>query len=187
MIDISLLSDSVSVLSEIGNGIVRLYSIPEERRKHYHSIVDETFTVLDHAVLCVIQRLSDCLRIRDEYGDAAFMIDIRALQSVSDWEKIERDVRLCHGLRQAGNNMRHVISNIGDSISLSDKNHFWQLVNVVLEGETTLANQIAHMLYHLSNVIDADIAYEDTQICLRELKNLRNSLIVSQVDIMRQI
>jgi len=187
MIDISLLSDAVSVLSEIGGGIVRLSSLPSERRSHYHSIVDETFTVLDHALLCVIQRLSDCMRIHSEYGANAFMIDVRALQSVNDWEKLERDVRLCHSLRKAGGEMRHLMSNLNDRISLSDMNKFWQLVNVVVKGETTLDNQIANMLYQLSHISDAEIALDEITSCLKELKNLRSVLIASQVDIMRQI
>jgi len=187
MIDISMFSDAVSIVKEIGSGVVNLASLPKNRREHYHAIVDETFTLLDHALLCVIHRLADCVRIQKEYGDAAFMTELRSLQSVSDWEKIERDVRLCHSLRKASGEMRGLISNIGDKLSLSDTGKFWYLVNVVLEGETTMANQIANMLYHLSNLADPSEALDTTSECLRGLKSLRRDLIESQVELMKQV
>lgn len=187
MIDIALFTDAVTIVKEIGNGIVNLSSLPAKRRKHYHEIVDDTFTLLDHAILCVIQRLSDCIRIHREYGSETFLKEIQSLQSVNDWEKIERDVRLCQSLRQSGEQMRHLISNIGDKVSLSDMTKFWNLVNCVLEGETTMANQIAHMLESLSNMSDASVAFDETTQCLAELKALRLNLITSQVEIMQQI
>lgn len=187
MIDISMFSDAVSIVKEIGNGIISLSSLPKNRREHYHAIVDETFTLLDHALLCVIQRLADCIRIQKEYGDAAFMTELRSLQSVSDWEKIERDVRLCRSLRKSSGEMRHLISNIGDKLSLSDMGKFWNLVNVVLEGETTMANQIANMLYHLSNLADPSEALDTTGECLNSLKTLRRELIETQVELMKQV
>lgn len=187
MIDISMFADAISIVKEIGNGIVNLSSLPKDRREHYHSIVDETFTLLDHSLLCVIQRLADCVRIQKEYGNVAFMTELRSLQSVSDWEKIERDVRLCHSLRKSSGEMRHLISNIGDRLSLSDMTKFWNLVNCVLEGETTMANQIANMLYHLSNLSDSSEALEATNECLNNLKNLRRDLIETQVELMKQV
>lgn len=187
MIDISMLSDAVSIVKEIASGIPKLTSLPKDRRERYHTIVDETFTLLDHALLCVIQRLSDCVRIQREHGNAAFMIEIQSLQSVNDWEKIERDVRLCHSLRQASGEMRHLISNIGDKLSLSDMTKFWNLVNIVLEGETTMANQIAYMLSQLSNMSDPVDALEATGSCLKNLRNLRLDLIEAQVELMKQV
>jgi hypothetical protein len=187
MIDVSLFSDAISIVKEIGNGVVGLVSLPQKRREEYHAVVDETFTLLDHALLCVIQRLSDCVRIQKEYGDIAFATELRSLQSVSDWEKIERDVRLCHSLRKASGEMRSLISNIGDKLSLSDTNKFWYLVNVVLEGEVTMATQIANMLYHLSNIADLSEALDTTNECIQDLKSLRRDLIETQVELMKQI
>jgi hypothetical protein len=115
------------------------------------------------------------------------MTELRSLQSVSDWEKIERDVRLCHSLRKSSGEMRHLISNIGDKLSLSDMTKFWNLVNVVLEGETTMANQIANMLYHLSNLSDPSEALDATNECLVRLKSLRLDLIEAQVELMKQV
>jgi len=187
MIDISMFSDAVSIVKEIGTGIASIASFPAKKREQYYVIVDETFTLLDHALLCVIQRLSDCTRTQREYGDVAFMTELRSLQSVSDWEKIERDVRLCQALRKASGDMRNLMSNIGSKLSLSDMTKFWQLVNIVLEGETTMANQIANMLYSLSNLSDPSDALNETNACLQELKNLRLELIEAQVELMKQI
>ncbi|MBS1722445.1 MAG: hypothetical protein JSS66_05500 [Armatimonadetes bacterium] len=187
MLDFSILAEAVGVLKELGDGLTKLTGLPKERREHYRQVLDETFTVLDQALLLVTGRLADTLRVRVQNGDQAFMVELAQLQYVQEWEKLERDVRLCRSLREQSDEMRHLFSNIGDRLALKDPNSFWRMVACVLEGERTLADQITEMLSGLSRVIDPKVAAEGVKQGVETLRVLRRQLIESQIELSKEV
>jgi len=177
MIDFSIFSDSVDAIIEVGEGVVALTSLPAHSQESYMAVVDKTVALLDHYILLVTHRLSDCLLLSAD-GYHAFLNDLSRLQMASDWEKMERDARLCRALRDAGDEMRHLFSSTRFQLSLGDNHKFWILINHVLEGKTLFTSHLAQTLHGLSQITDVDLAKNELSASISALNYIRVKLIV---------
>ena len=52
---------TVDSLAKVGKGIIAIKDIPANQRKEYLTIVDDTFTLLDNAILLIVSRLTNLL------------------------------------------------------------------------------------------------------------------------------
>ena len=184
------LSAMINSVMELGKAAVALKDVPDKQREHYREIIDETYSLLDSALMLIIRRLGDLLLI-EETDKARFANELKRLDNYGEWEQLERDVRLCRPLRAASREMESIHTKLKDKISIKDRESLDHLIRYILrEGEGSLANFISSSLYELSTKLDeacdrsevykrAIDAVHKTRDTLREE---RKRLIQSQVD-----
>lgn len=167
------LSDMVGSAIELGGAAAALKYVPEERRKHYREVIEETFSLLDSALMLIVRRLKDILLIA-ESDKARFADELKRLDNIEEWEQLERDVRLCRSLRIASREMDSLQAELKDRISIKDRETLRYLIQIVLrEGEGSLAQFISSSLYSLSNKLNA--AGEPSEVYARAVEAVRKT------------
>lgn len=165
---IEIFSDMINAVKEIA----RLAALPEEEREYYRGVVSETYELLHDAISLVRIRLGNLLQIDDH---DVFIRELRGLDNLDEWIKIEQKVRLCHKLRAAGREMQGLRRRLRGRIAVRSWKDFRLLVALVLEREETLAEFIRHSLSHLASMSDgaarSSTGYEEAREAVRETKN----------------
>ena len=191
--NIKIFSDAIGVLKEVGKGVAALKDLPGKERDHYREVISETYSLLDSAVILVLNRLGDLLQIEE---DDVFIRELRGLNNYDEWTGIERAVRLCSNLRAAGREMRKFESKLIDRIALTSPNDFFHLVRVILEqGEKALANFISESLSRLADMADgaeqSAAGFSEAKGAVREtrdaLRKERENLIASEIEFYKYI
>ena len=184
------LSGMISSVIELGKAAVALKDVPVEQRKHYRDIIDETYSLLDSALMLLIRRLGDLLLIAEK-DKAKFADELKRLDNFQEWEQLERNVRLCRPLREAAAEMDSLQTKLKNKISLKDQQTLQRLINYVLrQGEASLAEFLSRSLYDLASIRleepgKASEVYNNAVAAVRkkrdELKLERRKLIESQI------
>jgi hypothetical protein len=88
--------DTVDTISNTAKNFIdigeRLVKLPTNERQYYRTVLSETYRLLDNALLIPINRLSKILATSDK---TVFVNELRLLEDMQEWRKIERDVNLC--------------------------------------------------------------------------------------------
>jgi len=147
----SVFGEAVGTVSTIAGKLVNL---PKAERSRYRAVLGDTFRLLDSAILLVDNRLRDIYFNPELQEPTKFANELQKLGLAEDWHAVEREVRLCHGLRAASSEMRTIPSGILSRLSIQDANAFWSLVSDVLEGESRLADHLTSRLKSLCDLAD---------------------------------
>lgn len=142
---IEIFAGAVKSLHDLAKAIFALKDIPGKERDKYRALLHDTFTLLDSAILLVINKLSDLLILADTDRDR-FLLGLKSLDNIPEWEKLARDVRLCHPLRAASSELDRIIWNFQDQLILKDHAAVSHLISDVLDREGQLAWFISESL-----------------------------------------
>lgn len=189
--DLKIFSDFYATLKQIATDIAGLKGLPEKERCRYRDLIDETFRLLDTALLLIITRLGHILNVADKPDEAEFWQELRGLGNEQDWLKLERDVRLCSNLRAASRQMAHLEDSLKGRLVVKDPQAFGRLVWQVLEGEGSLADFIQHLMADLAalgaGATTAPAAFETAQSKVRTAREAllekRHQLITQQLEV----
>jgi hypothetical protein len=171
-------SKIINSVWELSKAVSSLKDIPKEQRNHYREILDETYNLIDSALLLIINRLGDIVLI-EKTDRSRFRQEVYSLDNYAAWNTLERDVRLCRPLRSMYAEMRSMLTKVRDRISLNDGAALERLVSSILyEGEGSLAAFISESLHNLSVKLDTqDESSEIYKNTLEEILNTRKILI----------
>lgn len=145
-------SDLRDALGTLVKDVSGLADIPKKEREKYLRVLDETMSLLDHALLLMISRLGDLLNMASRSDQKGFTLELRALDNASDWYKIERDVRLCLNLRNTCREMSSLIDNLKAHLSLREPDEIRRLFYLIFGAEVTLADLISTELKGLAQL-----------------------------------
>ena len=191
--EIKVFSDMINALEQVGKGILSIKDLQVRKRQHYRKVIDETYRLLDSAILLVLNRLSNLLLIEKQED---FIRELRGLDNFTEWTNIERQVRLCNNLHTTGREMEDLYNKLIDRISLRNPGEFQNLTWALLyEGEAGLANFISKSLKNLSEMADTAAQssddYEKVRKAVRKTRNAlrkeRLNLISSEIKFINQI
>lgn len=190
--DISIFSDIIDTIEQLGKGVIALKNLPKKERQHYRDVLSETYTLLDSAVGLILCRLGDLLQIEDRKD---FLKELRSLNNFNEWENIERNVRLCSNLRATGREMQGLADKLLLHISLRNSIAFDRLMYQILESEGRLADFIGSSLSHLADMADmaskSSKGYAKAMKAVRETRDAlskeRKSLISSEIEFYKYI
>lgn len=175
---VALFSDAYDTLKKIFVDAAALASIPKEQRDKYRTVLDETFMLIDSAILLVYNRLGDILITASEGNRDKTRNDVarelRRLANVEAWEKLNREVRLCRNLRQTSRDMNGLVNRLKSKLGIQDRNALQMIIDSVLEGEGRLADAIGVKLQSLSAL--APMAKSDLKQVQNTLASARESL-----------
>jgi hypothetical protein len=152
------LNQAIDVVVKVGDGVVKLEKIPGNERQRYRDAVDATFEILEQAVGLLSNRLGDIHNQELDPSRAAdrtkLARELRALNDIDAWHKLEGRVRLCSSLRATGREMKGLRDRLTGRIALKDWKGFDQMVNALLSGESALAQTLVDALFRLSDLED---------------------------------
>ena len=112
-------SEMVDTLVKAWDVVKKAKEFTSDERKKYREVIDNTYTMLDSAILLVLNRLGDIIMTRKR---TEFVNELRGLYNFSEWEQIEKNVRLCKNLRYAGSEMTKIWERYCSTTSLIEPN-----------------------------------------------------------------
>jgi len=182
----------------IAQDIASLENIPRNIRKEYIDVIDETMTLLCTTLEMVMTRLQDLLILARSPADgdrATFITELLNLDYWAEWERVERDFRLCSNLRLRAREMEGLFDNIGSRIGLRDFNSFKEAISRIIWTEAELAGFIVESLREIADLgAFANQSEEKFENAKEEVKKTRDAfrnerlkLIETQIEIMRLI
>ena len=179
----SMFKDMLDSVEQLGKGIQALKDLPPKDRDRYRRVIGETYSLLDSALTMVINRLGDVTYVDD---DDEFSREVRALDNVTEWTQLERDVRLCSNLRATGREMRTLWERLKGRITLKNQGDFDQLVYQCLEqGEGELADFINASLGRLATA-ETQAAPSGIKDLRTEVQQVREALQAERRDLMER-
>jgi hypothetical protein len=167
-IEISVFSDAVTALVDLVKAVSSLKDLPARERERYRSLLHDTFTLLDSAILLVLNKITD-VELLAERNRADFAHGLRSLDHQPEWERMARDVRLCHPLRAASAELNGVVQSLTGRLTLKDPAAVRELIDEVLDREYQLASFISRALTDLAKA-GADL--EEREADLERAKEL---------------
>lgn len=179
-IDFKLFKDLTDALDRVGNWLNSAIQLPYNERKEYRDKLDETFTLIDTALVMVITRLSDIL---DPGHQGDFQSEVRKLGDSQEWLTAERSIRLCASLRATRREMETLKEKATGKISVKDWDALIHEIDEIIEGEDKLAKYISKNLKELSRT-----TYRGNVEMIRDaLKKERNLLIQKEIELLHII
>jgi len=186
-IELNLFSDAYKTLKSVFADARSLLNIPREDREKYRRVLDETFTLLDSAILLVYSRLGDIvIAARQDDSDAGrieLVKELAALGNVEAWETLNRDVRLCRNLRETSREMEGLFKRLRGKLSVQDQAGLDLLIRALLEGEGRLADWIGLKLQSLSALATNARSNPDQVVTI--LENTREALRTERMKLIR--
>jgi len=187
--------DTVKIIAQ---DIATLENIPKNIRKGHIEVIDETMTLLCTTLEMVMTRLQDLLilaRSPEDTDRANFITELQNLDYWPEWERVERDFRLCSNLRLRAREMEGIFGNIGARIGLRDFDSFKDAISRIIWTEAELAGFIGESLREVAELgAHADQSDETFENAKEEVKKARDAfrnermkLIETQIEIMRLI
>jgi hypothetical protein len=170
-------SDLVTMIEQIAKDVVTLKGLPKKERQKALELIDETYRLLDQAILLITTRLSDVLLEAPGKGKMALAYELERLANGKEWLELERDVRLCRSLSTASIEWRRLSGRLGQRLTLHDRPGFNLLVDDILEGERSLADFISRELRGLSKLAETSItSAADRKNALTAVRVMRDAL-----------
>lgn len=181
-------SGAVTTLIELTKAIFALKNVPAKEREQQRKLLHETFSLLDGAILLVMQKLHDLLLLADTERDK-FVAGLKSLGFQPEWERMARDVRLCQPLRAASSELERLVGSLGPRLSLKDPGAIYTLIGEVLDREGQLASFISRAFQDLASraddLSDAKADLRPTRELVRKylhaLRHERDALIRAEI------
>jgi hypothetical protein len=146
---------------------------PDKRRTEYSELIDRAFALLVDQVEAVRRALRE---IDDECnaGDQEGVVEhLKRLESSSEWEHMERDMRMCAQLRLLHSRMHGFFGEHADKITGVNRKELLNLINRMIHGgEGRMADYITQ---NLSGIAGKRKLIEQG---ILSLKQLRSELVV---------
>lgn len=185
-------SQMIDTLVKTWDVIKKVKEIPSDERKKYRVVLDDTYTMLDSALLLVLNRLGDIIMVDDQ---SEFVSELQGLYNFAEWDRIERDVRLCTNLRYADSEIVKNWENLKAHISVKDQKVIKTFMTQILkQDEATLAYMINESLKDLASLsIEAEKSKKgfekamNTVIKKKEsMKKVRQRLITLEIETLKK-
>ena len=185
-------------IKNIAQDISAIENIPEDVRKEHIDVIDETITLLCTTLEMVMTRLQDLLilaRSPDVADRSTFVTELQNLDYWPEWERVERDFRLCSNLRLRARELEGLFDNIGARLSLRDYDTFKDAISRIIWTEAELAGFIGESLREVAELgahadqsdVKFDYAKEEVKKTRDAFRNERLKLIETQIEIMKLI
>jgi hypothetical protein len=142
---IEVFSNTVDALEKLSKLAAQATGMPGRRRGRYLAAVQEAYQLLNAATNLVILRLGDLSHQKKK----DFLAGLEALDNMGEWMDIERQVRLCSGLRSTHTELDTILTRMS-MMRGRDWGTMRALVDQVLNCEGTLANLISAKLSTLA-------------------------------------
>ena len=158
--EIKIFTDVIDALEKLGNLISKIKDFPKRERDKYITAATEAFTLLDSALVIVINWLGD---LAHNENDNDFMKELSQLEETKGWMDIERDVRLCRNLRIAGADLKSLYWCFKNTLNGNDEKNMKDLVDQVLEQEYKLAEFISSAFSTLAGIANPSTPMENCE------------------------
>ncbi len=143
----------------------------------------------------MIVRLGDLLALANEDLRDELSTELGRLNNVNDWIAIEREFRICRGLRIAKREMKGIIKKFKIKVSVEDRDLFEEAFGKIFHAERELGEYIGESLESLATMRDLPLDLEnDFNRVVEEvtkfqnfLKAERQELILLETDIIEKI
>ncbi len=143
-------SQMVDTLTKTWDIVKKVKKFPSDEQKKYRADLDDIYTMLDSALLLVINRLGDISMIDDQ---SEFARELQGLYNFAEWDRIEREIRLCKNLRESDNEVTKIWDNLKSQISIRDQKVLETFITQTLEqDEAALAYIINESLKELASL-----------------------------------
>jgi hypothetical protein len=157
----------------------RLVNLPAKERQYYRAVLTETYRLLDTAILIPITRLDKMLTIPLS-SKSKFIGELRSLDSVKDWRKIEREVNLCEPLYAAGQEMDGATRQLKGRLAIRNRQQLRNLINQLLDGERGFSYLISNSLKNLASMADnSKTSYAEKRKAVRD--DIRHELMAHEL------
>ena len=186
-------SQMVDNLAKVWDVIKKVNEFPSDKRKKYGAVLDDTYTMLDSALLLVLNRLGDIILVDDQ---SEFASELQGLYNFAEWDRIEREVRLCKNLRYADSEMVKIWEKLKLQISVRDQKVLETFMTQILEqDETALAYIINESLRDLASLsIEAEKSKKGFKKAMNavikkkeSMKKVRQKLITLEIKTLKNI
>jgi hypothetical protein len=178
---LKIFSDLITMLERLAKDVAAIEKLPEKERKKAFRVIDETFRLLDQAILLMATRLGDVLLEARRQSKVELAYELQRLGNDREWLQIERDVRLCNSLREASVEWRRLLNRLGQRLVLRDHKNFGVLVGDILEGERTLADFISASLKRLSRMGETSLeSAAERKKALGAVEDVRDALLAER-------
>lgn len=180
------LLDITSKFIKIGKGIKKIGDYSEEKRKFIQTQLDDTFTLLDSALMLVILRLGEIITNEDPYEG-------KFLDNDESWIHMERSVRLCENLRSTRRELKKIpTSTIDKLITVKEWDELMKIIDGLLIDEVKIGEAISKAFNSIASetraYFDSSPTNDEAERQLfqkiinihEEVKKLRIELITTQ-------
>ena len=186
-------SQMVDSLGKVWDVIKKVKEFPSDERKKYGAVLDNTYTILDSAILLVLNRLEDIIMVDNQ---SEFASDLQGLYNFAEWDRIEREVRLCKNLRYAESEMVKIWEKLKLQLSVKNQKILETFMTQILgQDETTLAYIINESLRDLASLsIEAEKSKKGFEKARKaviqkkeNMKKVRQKLITLEIETLKNI
>lgn len=152
---VKLFNELLDMFSKVITGLKGIVNLPRAERDKYRKILSETFLLIDTTLNMVIIRLGEVSRFKD---DAAFVAGAGNLDNSADWEKSEREFRLCDSLRVAVSEAGTMQAAALGAVSANDWQSLLTQMRAILAAEREVADYISAQFRTLADAARASNA-----------------------------
>jgi hypothetical protein len=186
-------SQMVDTLVKTLDVVKKAKGIPSVERKKYRAMLDDTYTMLDSALLLVLNRLGNIIMEDDQ---SEFVSELQGLYNFAEWDRIEREVRLCKNLRYVDNEMVKIWEKLKLQISVRDQKVLETFMTQILEqDEAALAYIINESLKDLASLsIEAEKSKKGFKKAINavikkkeSMKKVRQKLITLEIETLKNM
>ncbi len=181
------LKDVVDIFGRIVSAVQAMHNLPLEERETYLEQIREAYTLIDGALLLVMNTLSDITEIQD---DAGFRQAVAMLSHVGAWYAQEKALRLCDGLRRA----ERMTGTLRAKAARAVREEEWRLLSEntsrILQNEGELAEYISRGFQVLSQKaasLPIEHLRRDVRLYHRAIRAQRDDLIAQELKLFNQM
>jgi hypothetical protein len=171
-------SDLTNTAIELGNSLM---SLPSEKRESFRNVVDETYQVINTAIVIVINRLGKIIEIGNNHQE--LKRQLTGLNNAEEWEEIHQKVYTCNLLRAIRKEMDSLRASVTNKLSGSSVKELKILMDVALREEKQLGIYINNHIKQMAQLADAVVPGENKAI-LDSVKSVREKLKAEQMRLM---
>lgn len=187
----SILDGSINLLIEIAPKLVNL---SKNEREEYRSKIEETYRLFDEVIVIMMNRLGAIKSIPDNNVDEFFK-QIRLLNNVEEWVKIERDIRLCKPISDAMREMDSILPKLKAKLSLKDVEEVRLMFKMMTAGRASFADYITQSIENIVELSESKTPSHDSFLEIRnlvnqkykELQQKRKELITAESEMYKSI
>lgn len=163
----SILDRSINLLIDIAP---KLANLSKNEREEYRSKIEETYRLFDEVIVVMMNRLGTIKSISDDNIDEFFK-QLLLLNSIEEWVRVERDVRLCKPISDAMREMDSILPKLKAKLSLKDDQKVYDLFAIMATGRGSFADYITESIEYLVAMSQSKLPSRDNFLEMRDLVN----------------
>lgn len=171
-----LISQVLDALERMGVHLARLARLPKKRRAEVRTILNDTYKLLDAALIMVIGAVTRVIDRGNRNRRDEFEALLDNLPWEKDWLERTRDFSMSGSIRDLHSEMQRVPRRLFDKRALEDWQTLEALVSQLMHDEIGLAEEITRRLVAVSKLaVEAKRSEEGFARAMTDLREARSA------------